>query len=540
MFRPNLPGDIFGGITSAVVMLPMALAFGVASGLGPVAGLYGAVAVGFFAAVFGGTSSLISGPTGPMTVAMAVVVTLYADNLAIAFTIVMLAGLLQIALGTLRIGSFVGYTPYTVISGFMSGIGLIIILLQIMPTMGLELAPGGPLGQLIAIPDAISELNNHSLILCAISLGICVFWPDRIRRFMPPALTALIVGTLIGLFWLTDAPVIGEIPVEMPTFWMPEFRLELAARIIEPALIIALLGSIDSLLSSLVADSLTRTRHRPNKELIAQGLGNLAAGILGALPGAGATMGTVTNIRAGGRSALAGALAAVILLALLLGFGWVAEPIPYAVLAGILIKVGWDIIDKRFITRVFVVRREYVLVMLLTFFITVFVDLITAVALGLIASGVVRSQDLRRRELDSVISTPLIDPIFFPESDDFANLDPMQMPVGIIKLTGRFSVGSANDLTLAVSDDIQDHHIVIMDFSGTTEVDDSAALAIEQIIQTALDQDTVCIIFGLSEEVSTLLNSLMIFHRVPEEYFVSNLNEAKQLSKRILDERYGE
>ena len=526
-------GDVFGSVTSAIVMLPMALAFGVASGLGPVAGIYGAVAVGFFAAVFGGTPSQISGPTGPMTVAMAAVVTLYADDLAIAFTIVMLAGLLQISLGFLRIGSFVSYTPYSVISGFMTGIGAIIIVLQVLTILGAEPVPGGPLAQIAAWPDAIAKPNPHDLAVGLTALATCVFWPRRIRRFLPPPLAALILGTCVALFWLTEARTIGAIPAGLPAFQMPQLEWGLIGGFVEPALILALLGSIDSLLTSLVADSQTRTRHNPNRELVGQGLGNLVAGILGALPGAGATMGTVTNIRAGGRSPLAGALAALLLLGLLLGFGWIAEPIPLAVLAGILIKIGWDIIDWRFIIRLRTIRFVYVLVMLLTFLVTVFVDLVTAVALGLIVAGVVRSRDLAQSELESVVSVPLLDLDFFPSPED---IDPYNLPVGLIRLRGSFSIASAHELTRAIAADIEDHDIIILDFSGTTGVDDSAALAIEELVQNAIDDDTACVVLGLSGDVARTLRSLKVFRRVPAGHFVDSLDEAKRLSKHLLHE----
>ncbi len=534
MFRAKLLGDAFGGVTAAIVMLPMALAFGVASGLGPVAGIYGAVVVGFFAAVFGGTPSQISGPTGPMTVAMAVIVTSYAESLATAFTIVMLAGLLQIGLGLLRIGGFVSYTPYSVISGFMTGIGVIIMVLQVLPFLGADPVPGGPLIQIMAWPDAVSHTSPHDLGVGAVALAICVFWPRRIGRFLPAPLVALAIGTCVALFALTEARTIGSIPAELPAFQMPHLEWGLIGHLGKPALILALLGSIDSLLTSLVADSQTRTRHDPNRELVGQGLGNLAAGVLGALPGAGATMGTVISIRAGGRSPLAGALAAILLLALLLGCGWIAEPIPLSVLAGILMRVGWDIVDWRFVGRLRAIRREYVLVMFLTLLVTVFVDLVTAVALGLIVAGWIHARDLGRGELEGVISVPLMDPVFVPTP---WQAEPLHLPVGLVRLTGRFSVGSANDLTRAIAADIEDHDIVILDLSKTTDVDDSAALAIEDLVQTALDEDTACIVLGLSGDIAGVLHSLLVFRRVPAEHFVDSLDEAKRLSKRLLDER---
>ena len=532
--RRTFLGDAFGGVTSAIVMLPLALAFGVASGLGPVAGIYGAVAVGFFAAVFGGTPAQISGPTGPMTIAMAAIVTLYAHDLATAFTIVMLAGLIQISLGFLRVGRFVGYTPYSVISGFMTGIGVIIIILQVVTILGAEPIPGGPLAQIAAWPEAIANPNSHDFAVGLTALAICVFWPRRIRRFLPPALAALAIGTCIAFFGLTEARTMGAIPAGLPVFQVPQIELDSIGHFLEPALILALLGSIDSLLTSLIADSQTRTRHNPDRELVGQGLGNLAAGILGALPGSGAPLVTITNIRAGGRSPLAGILTAILLLGLLLGFGWIAEPIPLAVLAGILIKVGWDIIDWRFVVHLRAIRLEYVFTMLLTFLVTVFVDLVTAVALGLIAAGVVRSRDLTQNELEGVFSLPVLDFDSLPSLED---IDPYSMPVGFIKLRGSFSIASANELTRVIAADIEDHDVIILDFSETTSVDDSAALAIEELVQSVIEDDTDCVVLGLSGDVGKVLRSLRVFHSVPDGNFVDSLDEAKQLSKNLLHKR---
>ena len=314
-------GDVFGGVTSAVVGLPVALAFGVASGLGALAGIYGAISVGFLAAVFGGTRSQISGPTGPMAVAMAVIVTIHADSLAKAFTIVIMAGLIQILLGAFRIGRFVSYTPYSVISGFMSGIGIIIILIQTLPFLGKTVATGGPIGAIRAWPDAISDLNFGALTIAAVTLIVGVVWPERFRKYLPPTLVALVAGTLLGVLWLKDTPVIGHVPTGLPVAQLPDLSLSVLVDAVQPALTIALLGSIDSLLTSLVADSMTRTRHNPDRELMGQGIGNMAAGFISALPGAGATLGTVVNIRAGGRTQLSGVIRAAILVTLVLGLG---------------------------------------------------------------------------------------------------------------------------------------------------------------------------------------------------------------------------
>ena len=531
-----LRGDLFGGVTAAVVGLPIALAFGVASGLGAVAGLYGAIAVGFFASVFGGTRSQISGPTGPMAVAVAVIVTTHADNLAAAFTIVIMAGVIQILLGVARIGRFVAYTPYSVISGFMSGIGIIIILLQTLPFLGASIAQGGPLGAVQSWPDAINDVNFHALAIAAVALGVGILWPEQLKKFLPASLAALIAGTLVGVLWLTNAPVIGDVPIGLPSLMLPDYSLDILASAVQPALIIALLGSIDSLLTSLVADSMTRTRHNPNRELVGQGIGNTIAGFIGGLPGAGATLGTVVNIRAGGRTQVSGVIRAAILLALVLGLGRYVEAIPHAVLAGILVKVGWDIIDWRFITRVHRVQREHLLVMVITMGLTVFLDLVTAVAIGLIAAMMASARQFERLELDSVISVPLLDRTFLVSKEEADKVDPYSARVGLVSLRGSFSVASANKLITTISLDIRDHEVVILDFTDTVYMDDSAALVVEQMIDVATDEDTGCIVMGLEGMPETTLKALNVLKDVPEDQFVKTLDEARETAKRMLND----
>ena len=528
-------GDVFGGITAAVVGLPVALAFGVASGLGALAGIYGAIAVGFFAAVFGGTRSQISGPTGPMSVAMAVIVTSNADNLAEAFTIVIMAGLIQVLLGVMRIGRFVAFTPYSVISGFMSGIGIIIILIHTLPFLGSAIVTGGPLGAVRAWPDAINDVNFSALSIAAVTLAVGVVWPSRLRKFLPPTLAALTAGTLLGVLWLSNTPVIGEVPTGLPDVQLPDLSLSALAGAVQPALTIALLGSIDSLLTSLIADSMTRTRHNPNRELVGQGIGNLAAGLIGGLPGAGATMGTVVNIRAGGRTQVSGVLRTAILLTLVLGLGKYVETIPLAVLAGILMKVGWDIIDWRFLTRIHRVQREHLLVMLITLGLTVFLDLVTAVAIGLIAAGMASARQLERLELDSVVSVPLLDRSFLGSQEDADEVDSFSARVGLVALRGSFTVASSNKLIDTISVDIRDHEVVILDFSGTVYMDDSAALVVEQLIDSAIAEDTQCIVMGLSGSPAATLKTLNVLRRVPADRFVATLDEARETAERIFE-----
>ena len=528
----SLRGDLFGGVTAAVVSLPVALAFGEASGLGALSGIYGAIAVGFFAAVFGGTRSQISGPTGPMAIAMAAVVTLHADNLAAAFTIVIMAGMLQVMLGLVGIGRFIAFTPYSVISGFMSGIGIIIILLQTLPFVGIPVAEG-PIASIRGWADGIGDINVNAFAIALVTLAVGVLWPGRLRRYLPPTLAALVAGTMMSILWLTDVPVIGNVPTGLPAPQLPDLSPGILAQAVTPALTIAMLGSIDSLLTSLIADSMTRTQHRANRELVGQGIGNMAAGFLGGLPGAGATMGTVINIRAGGRSPISGVICAGILLALVLGLARYVEIIPHACLAGILMKVGWDIIDWRFLTRIMRVQREHLAVMVITLLLTVFVDLVTAVAVGLIAAGMATSRRFERLQMDSVLSVPILDRTFF--SEEYAlDADEHSAHVGMVILRGAFTVASSHRLISTISRDISEHDVVIFDFSDTAYMDDSASLVVEELIDTALVEDTACIIMGLSGQPSITLRALNALQRIPADQFAVDIDAAREIAGRLL------
>ena len=530
----QLSGDVFGGFTAAATVLPVALAYGVATGLGPVAGMYGAIVVGLVASVLGGSAARIAFPTAAMVVGMMVVLTQHARSPAEAFTIVMLAGLIQIVLGVLRIGRFVTYTPYSMIAGFTSGIGIIIMLLQTLPFLGVAPVRGGLIGIIRAWPEAVLALNLHAVVVGVVALAICAFWPRRFRRFAPEPLVALVVGTALAALWLRDAPVIGQLPTGLPTLQPPVLSVTLLVSSIQPALTLALIGSVNSLVTCLVADSLTRTRHQPNRELVGQGIANVAAGALGALPGAGSTSGTTVSIRAGGSSRISGVLCALALLALILGLGEIAEPIPLAALAAILIKTGWDIIDWRLIARIRYVQRDYLLVMLLTLCVTVFVDLVTAIVLGLIVAGFARARESERLELGRVISVPVLDRAFFSDAVDATEDDQFLARVGLVDLRGQFSFASANELAWRIGADIEEHEVVIFDFSNTVHMDDSAALVMERLITAAAATDTECIVLNLAGPVADTLRSLNVFRRLPEERFVNGLDEARELAQTLL------
>ena len=533
----TLRGDVLGGVTAAVVGLPVALAFGLAAGLSPAAGIYGAISVGFFAAVFGGTRALISGPTGSMTVAMAVIVASRANNIAEAFTIVIMAGLIQMLFGLLRIGRYVTYTPYSVISGFMTGVGVIIILVQAPPFLGAPISAGGPMGTLGNFSEMFNSFEASALAIAVATLAVAMLWPNRFEKYLPSTLIALVVGTIVGVLWLTDAPTIGAVPTDLPSFHLPETAPGVLVRAIEPAVVIALVGSIDTLLTALVGDSMTRTRNDPSRELLAQGIGNVITGFIRGLPGSGATPSTVANIRAGGSTLVSGVLAVAILVVLVLALGDYVGSIPNAVLAGILVKVALDTIDWRFVTRMHRVQREHLVVMLLTFGLTVFLDLVAAVAVGMIAAAVTSARQFERLEMDSVISVPLLDQEFFGMTEEEEEVDRFSARVGLVALRGTFTVASSSKLIDTIGGDIRDHEVVILDFSDTVYIDDSAALVVEQLVDTAITQDTPCVVMGLSGTPAHNIHALDVLKRVPDDQIVGTWDEARGTALRILGDK---
>ena len=303
-----------------------------------------------------------------------------------------------------------------------------------------------------------------------------------------------------------------------------------------PAVTIALIGSINSLLTALIGDSMTGQDHDPNRELVGVGLGNVLAGLIGAVPGAGATTGTVANIRAGGRSRVSGILCATILLALVLGLGRYIGSVPHAVLAGILMKIGFEIVDWRFLSRFRHVQREQFVVMMLTLGFTVFVDLVIAVAVGLIAAAMASARQFERLELDSVISVPLLDATFLGGPDDFGDFDPFSARVGLVSLRGTFTAASSKKLITTMRLDIREHEVVILDFPKTVYMDESAALVVERMIDAAISDRTECIVMGLAGLPATSLQGLDVLRRVPEDHFVENLDDAREIARRLLDD----
>ena len=484
----NFKGDLLGGITAGIIALPLAIAFGVSSGLGATAGIYGSIIVGMLASLFGGTPTQITGPTGPLTVVIASVIALHSNNPNLIFAAIFLSGLFQIILGIFKVGKLVNFIPYPVISGFMSGIGAIILLLQINPFLGIEFS-GTPVEGLINAIKSLGSADLHSIILGAITLLIVFFTPKKIAKFLPPPLIALILGTVIAIVYNFDVKTIGEIPRNFPAFVLPTFKLSEIEIIIPIALTLAVVGSIDTLLTSLVADSLTKTKHKSDKELIGQGIGNMVASVFGGLVSCGAMMRTAVNIKSGGRTKLSGIIHAIFLIMIIIFLAPAAAKIPLAVLAGILIKVGFGIIDYKFIRLLKVAPRNDLLVMLLVFLITIFDDLILAVGVGVILSSILFAANIARQtDIKLVGLSDLKDENYIDED--------LKSHTMIMHIDGTLFFGSASLIASRI-DDVLDNKTVIVDCSNIKSMDISAVFALEDLVLTLKSKNVrVIIIFN--------------------------------------------
>jgi SulP family sulfate permease len=528
----NLRGDLFGGLTTAIVSLPLALAFGVASGAGPVAGLYGAVCVGFFAALFGGTPTLISEPTGPMTVVMTgIVATMTANNpengLAMAFTVVMLAGIFQILFGIFKLGKYITLMPYSVISGFMSGIGIILIILQIAPFVGQPNPKGGVLGMVQNLPQLLSNINPIETLLGVLTLAIIFLMPSKLKRYAPPQLVALIVGTIVSLVFFGNADIrrINDIPMGLPQLQVPQFNPSQITFMLIDGAMLGMLGCIDTLLTAVIADSLTRTEHKSDKELIGQGIGNLFSGLCGGLPGAGATMGTVVNIQTGARTALSGITRAIILLVVVLWAANLTETIPMAVLAGIALKVGIDILDWSFLKRAHKVSLKGTIIMYGVMFLTVFVDLIVAVGVGVFIANILTIERLSSLQSEEVKTITDADDAIVLNAQEKQLLDQANGRVLLFYLSGPMVFGVSKAIARE-HNAIKDCDVIIMDLSDVPLLGVTASLAIENAIKEAVEKGRHVFIVGATGKIKRRLEKLGIMQLLPPHHLLMDRTEA--------------
>ncbi|WP_318343842.1 SulP family inorganic anion transporter [Flagellimonas baculiformis] len=522
-----LKGDITGGLVAGIVALPLALAFGVQSGLGAISGLYGAIAIGILAALFGGTKTQASGPTGPMTVVSATLVASAIDltgSLESAMGIIILSflvgGLLQIIFGFINIAGYIKYFPYPVISGFMSGVGLIIIILQIFPFVGLDSAKS-TIKVMSDLPRLFSDFNWQALVLGAMTVIIYYVFP-KINKTIPSALVALIAVSIFSYFINWDVPIIGEIPSGLPSLQIEGlFSIDSDAyfMVLEYGLVLAVLGSIDSLLTSVIADNMTKTKHNSNRELIGQGIGNMVAALIGGIPGAGATKGTVVNINNGGKTRLSGALHGTFLLAVLLGLSSLAAYIPLAVLAGILIPIGFKIIDTRGLKHIKVMPKADSVVLIIVLLWTTFGSLIQAVGIGVTLAALLfmkRASDIGEKGME--VGTLAGFSGERPWLDEESFYERFKDQVFIKHLNGPLFFGFTSYFQDQVKNIGENIKILVIRMDRVPHIDQSGVYALETIIFDLSQKNVKTVLTGLREQPKQLIESIDIIpDLVPEE-----------------------
>ncbi len=511
--------DILGGVTTAVVSLPLALTFGSVSGLGPAAGIWGAIAVGLFASIFGGTKTLISEPTGPMTVFFTAIV---AQNVAsdpqlgvaAALTVVMLAGAFQILFGVLRLGRYITMMPYSVVSGFMSGIGVLLVIQQFPSLLGVSLdAPGGVLDVLTAIPEIAAGIRTTDLVIGGGSLLLLFAVPSRVRRVIPAQLLVLLLSIAAVLLIPSLAAVrtIGEIPFGLPQPVVPYVPMERLRPLLIDAALLGLLGSIDSLLTSMIADSLTRDFHDSNRELIGQGLGNLASGLIGGLPGAGATMSTVVNIQVGARRPIAGVVRALVLLLCAAVLAPLLRFVPMAALSAIAVKVGVDILDWSFLGRAHRISRSATLIMTIVLLLTVLVDLIVAVGVGVFIANVLEIERLSNLPSTRVTSIDAAgDPVLLSEEEQDI-LNKYEGNIILFHLSGPMIFGVAQAIARESAAMNRSAQVLVLDLENVLVLGTTVGLALENVIRDALSNGKPVIVSAHEQSILEKFGKLGLF-----------------------------
>ena len=603
-------GDFFGGLTAGIVALPLALAFGVSSGLGPAAGLYGAIFISFFAALFGGTNTQISGPTAPMTaVSMVIIATIVAANdgdvtkaLPIILAVFLLSGFLQIGLGLIGVGKYIRYIPYPVVSGFMTAIGVIILLTQILPAIGYypkedlayveqfkpmaeeiilenilkeEAGEGilvledfretikraetvtqadiqkesetlaasnasGILGAIKVFPRAIKNIDWLELIIALCTIFI-IYGFKRITKAVPSTLVALLVVSGVAIAFNFDYRPIAKIPtgLPMPQFGIfTEFSFAQLVPYIFTAITLSLLGAIDSLLTSVVADNMTKTKHKPNQELIGQGIGNSIAAVFGGIPGAGATIRTVVNINAGGKTKLSGMIAGILLFTILIALGPAASRIPAAVLAGILITVGIGVMDYKGLKAIPYMPKPEVAILLIVLVLSSFWNLVYAVGIGLVIASLMfmkKMGDLtaERSSIVNLIEEPWADEKNFPQN--------LKEEVFIKHLDGPLFFGSTSDFQNLAMQIPATANTVIIRMGKVPYMDQSGLYAMEDILVDLASKDINVSLVDLKEQPRYMMERIDIIpDLIPKELLFQNFDEAIDWMVKNVEDVYPE
>lgn len=526
-----LTGDMFGGINSAIVALPQALAFGVATGFGAGAGIWGAIILCFVAGLLGSKIPMISGPTGPMTIVVASVAASLSHDMHSVAVVIMFAALFQLLFSVTRVSDIVKYVPYPVISGFMNGVGIIIILLQLNPLIGYP-AVSNTFEGIKSFILNLNSINIPAFALGMLTLLIVFGVPKKINKYVPSQIIALIFCTLISIKLGLDVPKISEIAVGFPKIEIPIFNLSQAAEYIPYALTLAIVLSAESMLTGLVADSLTKSRHNPKTLLFSQGLGNVACALTGSLCGTAATMRTVAALNAGATTKLAAVINPVILCVLLFKFsGFVAE-IPLAVLAGILIKIGYDIIDVKLLKVLKFAPKDDLYVLALVFLLTVFYNLIFAVGAGITLAALLYAK--RVADKANIVQKSVYD-------KDIMKLEKIletdyEHKIRVVHITGQFFFGSATQL-ISKFEDVLGTKCIIINYEADDLLDISAIFALEDIIIRLKSQHIKILMVIKNEQVLNQLSSHSVISQIGEDKIFYNELDAIEFAKNSLKQK---
>ena len=531
----NIRGDFLSGITVAIIALPLALAFGEISQLGPIAGIWGAIAGGIFGGLFGGCLVGVSGPTAPKAAQISafmgffVIGTSNQPDLVAAFSIIFLSGLILVAISFLGISRFIHFTPYPVVAGFMCGIGVIVIITQVNAFVGLEVRKDIH-DVILNLDNTIQNINIQALYVSIPSLFILFSWPQigkkiEILSKIPAPLITLIMGTMMAYVMNLNIPYIGDkmddsSVVNIFTLYVPD--LNRTFEFIGPAFALAALAVLDSLLSCKVADNMTGIRHSSDRETFGQGMANMAAGILGGVTTATATMRTVANIKFGGKTPLASIVHGLVLFAILSGLGDVVAAIPNACLAAILFKVGIDIMDYRILPVLKKIPVIDLIVFVVVLFVTVYEDLMIAIAIGIVIALLGNLNQIKhafkwskKHELSPISKSKI-----FQENKDFKSVS--KLPINVLKPHGSIFFGSVEHILKAYSN-ADKHQYLIIDIGSVEIVDLTGIFALEDLIVTLQKKDVEVFITQIDPKIENIFEGTGFLETIGRDHFSNDL-----------------
>lgn len=504
-------GDLFGGIIATIIAFPQALAFGVASGMGASAGIWGAIILSLIAGLLGCNLPLVSGPTGPTAIIIAAIVGMVSGNMTSVITILVMAAIFQMAISMTSIPRMIKYVPYPVISGFLTGIGLIIILLQLAPLLG-GVAQSSTIKALMAYPEVFANINIHALCLGGITLLMLFFTPKVISKVVPVQLLALIIMTGVSYYMGLNVDKISSIVFSLPHFQMPHFTIELIMKDIPTALTLAFIATSESLLTGIIMDSLTKVKHNSKRLVMAQGFGNLFCALTGSMMGSAATMRSVAAVKSGGMTRWAAILSSLILTIVLFKCtGFIAQ-IPICVLAAILIKIGYDILDLKVIKILKYAPKDDLYVLVAVLLLTVFYNLIFALGIGIILAAILYA---KRIADDTNVKVTHYNHLDYTPFETKVEKD-SHYKIRILHIDGQFFFGSITQI-VSHFDEMLETEYIILNYSSNTELDMSAIFALEDIIVRLKDQKIKLMLVLPNEKVYEQVCSLEIVSQLGED-----------------------